>query len=496
MNSNCAVKISAITNRNTTMDTKALRQKILDLAIHGKLVPQDPNDEPASVLLERIKAEKERLIKEGKIKRSKKSAKTSDTPHYENVPFEVPDNWVWMTLGEVGTWQSGGTPSRSNKTYYGGNIPWLKTGDLNDGLISDIPESITEEAVANSSAKINPAGSVLIAMYGATIGKLGILTFPATTNQACCACIEFNAITQLYLFYFLLSQRNGFIAKGGGGAQPNISKEIIVNTFIPLPPLSEQQRIVMEIEKWFALIDQVEQGKADLQNTIKQTKSKILDLAIHGKLVPQDPNDEPAIKLLKRINPDFTPCDNGHSRKLPQGWYSVTANDVCSIIGGVSYNKADIQDTGIRVLRGGNIQNGKVIDCFDDVFISLSYQNNDNQVQRGDIIVVASTGSQTLIGKTGFADRDIPKTQIGAFLRIVRPKQKTLSPYIRLIFQTDAYKDYIRNVAKGSNINNVKNAHLQNFQICLPPLEEQQRIVQKIEELFSSLDDILTALEV
>ena len=478
------------------MDTKKLRQKILDLAIRGKLVPQDPNDEPASVLLERIKAEKERLIKEGKIKKSKKSAKTSDTPHYENVPFEVPDNWVWMTLGEVGTWQSGGTPSRSNKTYYGGNIPWLKTGDLNDGLISDIPESITEEAVANSSAKINPAGSVLIAMYGATIGKLGILTFPATTNQACCACIEFNAITQLYLFYFLLSQRNGFIAKGGGGAQPNISKEIIVNTFIPLPPLSEQQRIVMEIEKWFALIDQVEQGKADLQNTIKQTKSKILDLAIHGKLVPQDPNDEPAIKLLKRINPDFTPCDNGHSRKLPQGWYSVTANDVCSIIGGVSYNKADIQDTGIRVLRGGNIQNGKVIDCFDDVFISLSYQNNDNQVQRGDIIVVASTGSQTLIGKTGFADRDIPKTQIGAFLRIVRPKQKTLSPYIRLIFQTDAYKDYIRNVAKGSNINNVKNAHLQNFQICLPPLEEQQRIVQKIEELFSSLDDILTALEV
>ena len=478
------------------MDTKKLRQKILDLAIHGKLVPQDPNDEPASVLLERIKAEKERLIKEGKIKRSKKSAKTSDTPHYGNVPFEVPEGWVWATLGEVGTWQSGGTPSRSNKTYYGGNIPWLKTGDLNDGLISDIPESITEEAVANSSAKINPAGSVLIAMYGATIGKLGILTFPATTNQACCACIEFNAITQLYLFYFLLSQRNGFIAKGGGGAQPNISKEIIVNTFIPLPPLSEQQRIVMEIEKWFALIDQVEQGKADLQNTIKQTKSKILDLAIHGKLVPQDPNDEPAIKLLKRINPDFTPCDNGHSRKLPQGWYSVTANDVCSIIGGVSYNKADIQDTGIRVLRGGNIQNGKVIDCFDDVFISLSYQNNDNQVQRGDIIVVASTGSQTLIGKTGFADRDIPKTQIGAFLRIVRPKLKTLSPYIRLIFQTDAYKDYIRNVAKGSNINNVKNAHLQNFQICLPPLEEQQRIVQKIEELFSSLDDILTALEV
>ena len=245
-----------------------------------------------------------------------------------------------------------------------------------------------------------------------------------------------------------------------GSGREGLPKYSLEQMAFPLPPLSEQQRIVMEIEKLFALIDQIEHSKVNLQTIIKQTKSKILDLAIHGKLVPQDPNDEPALELLKRINPDFTPCDNGHSRKLPQGWYSVTANDVCSIIGGVSYNKADIQDTGIRVLRGGNIQNGKVIDCFDDVFISLSYQNNDNQVQRGDIIVVASTGSQTLIGKTGFADRDIPKTQIGAFLRIVRPKQKTLSPYIRLIFQTDAYKDYIRNVAKGSNINNVKNAHL------------------------------------
>ena len=458
-------------------------------------MPQDPNDEPASVLLERIKAEKERLIKEGKIKRSKKSG-SSDTLHYENVPFEVPSSWVWTTLSEVGTWQSGGTPSRSNKSYYGGNIPWLKTGDLNDGLISNIPESITEEAVANSSAKINPTGSVLIAMYGATIGKLGILTFPATTNQACCACIEYEVVAQMYLFYFLLSQRTAFIEKGGGGAQPNISKEIIVNTYIPLPPLSEQHRIVAEIKKWFTLIDQIEQGKTDLQTTIKQTKSKILDLAIHGKLAPQDPNDEPAIELLKRINPDFTPCDNGHSRKFPQSWCSVTVNDVCSIIGGVSYNKADIQDTGIRVLRGGNIQNGKVIDCFDDVFIPLSYQNNDNQVQHGDIIVVASTGSQTLIGKTGFADRDIPKTQIGAFLRIVRLKQKALSSYIRLIFQTDDYKGYIRNVAKGSNINNVKNAHLQNYQIYLPPLEEQQRIVQKIEELFSVLDNIQKALEV
>ena len=302
------------------MDTKKLRQKILDLAIHGKLVPQNPNDEPASVLLERIRAEKERLVKEGKIKKSKAS-KTSDTPHYEQVPFEIPSSWEWTTLGHIGIWQSGGTPSRSNKSYYGGNIPWLKTGDLNDGLITDIPESITEEAVMNSSAKLNPAGSVLIAMYGATIGKLGILTFPATTNQACCACIQYVAVIQDYLFYFLLSQRNEFIAKGGGGAQPNISKEIIVSTKIPIPPLAEQERIVHEIKHWISWIDLIDQGKIDLQTTIKQVKSKILGLAIHGKLVPQDPNDEPASELLKRINPNAEiTCDKGQYGKVPENW--------------------------------------------------------------------------------------------------------------------------------------------------------------------------------
>ena len=136
---------------------------------------------------------------------------TSDKSHYENVPFEIPENWCWTTLGEVGKWQSGATPSRLCKEYYGGDIPWLKTGDLNDGYITDIPEYITQKALKETSVKLNPAGSVLIAMYGATIGKVGILTFPATTNQACCACVEYEATDQQYLFYFLLSHKENFI---------------------------------------------------------------------------------------------------------------------------------------------------------------------------------------------------------------------------------------------------------------------------------------------
>ena len=415
-----------------------------------------------------------------------------------NVPFEVPESWMWTTIEEIcSKIGSGSTPRGSN--YSANGIPFFRSQNVyNDRLVYDDIKYISEEVHQKMKGTEVLANDLLLNITGGSLGRCAVV--PADFNCGNVSqhvCIMRSVLVEPEYFHALvLSSYFAKSMKITGSGREGLPKYNLEQMGFPLPPLTEQQRIVAEIEHWFALIDQIEQGKADLQTIIKQTKSKILGLAIHGKLVPQDPNDEPAIELLKRINPGFTPCDNGHSRKLPQGWYSVTVNDVCSIIGGVSYNKADIQDTGIRVLRGGNIQNGKVIDCFDDVFISLSYQNNDNQVQRGDIIVVASTGSQTLIGKTGFADRDIPKTQIGAFLRIVRPKQKTLSPYIRLIFQTDAYKDYIRNVAKGSNINNVKNAHLQNFQICLPPLEEQQRIVQKIEELFSSLDDIQKSLEV
>ena len=404
------------------------------------------------------------------------------------MPFEVPDNWVWMTLGEVGTWQSGGTPSRSNKTYYGGNIPWLKTGDLNDGLISDIPESITEEAVANSSAKINPAGSVLIAMYGATIGKLGILTFPATTNQACCACIEFNAITQLYLFYFLLSQRNGFIAKGGGGAQPNISKEIIVNTFIPLPPLSEQQRIVMEIEKWFALIDQVEQGKADLQNTIKQTKSKILDLAIHGKLVPQDPNDEPAIELLKRINPSFTPCDNAHYGKIPEGWcFSKLGSIGVWKSGGTPSRSSPAYYNGvIPWLKIADLPDGYVTNCSEKISHD-AINNSSAKVNPEGSVALAMYGS---IGKLGILTFKAATNQA---ICVCSSFKGVDSKYL-FYFLMSQREEFIRKAGGGVQ-SNISKDIIVNHPITLPPLAEQLKIVAKIESLFSVLNSISFSLQ-
>ena len=213
------------------------KNKILDLAIHGKLVPQDPNDETATELLKRI---------------NPKAEITCDNPQYGKLP----KGWCETLLGNIGNWQSGATPSRLRKDYYNGDIHWLKTGDLNDGVIKSIPETITRKALEETSVKLNPIGSVLIAMYGATIGKIGILALPATTNQACCACVNYMC-DKMFLFYFLLANREHFIAMGGGGAQPNISKEKIINTHIPLPPLSEQQRIVAKIEELFAQLEKI-----------------------------------------------------------------------------------------------------------------------------------------------------------------------------------------------------------------------------------------------
>ena len=222
-----------------------MKKSILQYAIQGKLVEQRPEEGTAEELYQQIQDEKQRLIKEGKIKKEKPLAEITE----DEIPFDIPESWRWGRVGNVGSWASGATPSRTNPKYYGGDIPWLKTGDLNDGYIDDVPEYITEEALNNTSVRLNPVGSVLMAMYGATIGKLGILNVPMTTNQACCACIVYKGIYNKYLFYYLMSQRSSYTSMAEGGAQPNISKEKIVASIIPLPPLKEQERIVKKIEE-------------------------------------------------------------------------------------------------------------------------------------------------------------------------------------------------------------------------------------------------------
>ena len=244
---------------------ESLKKSILQEAIQGKLVPHLTEDGTAQDLLEQIKTEKQKLVKEGKLKKSALNDSVifrgDDNKYYEQIgkkclditeqiPFEIPNSWTWARMGQIGDWGAGSTPQRSNQDYYGGNILWLKTGELNNGAIYDTEEKITQRAFQECSLRMNKIGDVLIAMYGATIGKLAIVGKELTTNQACCGCTPY-VVYNWFLFYFLMASRDTFIKKGEGGAQPNISRVKLVEHLIPLPPLNEQKRIVKRIETLF-----------------------------------------------------------------------------------------------------------------------------------------------------------------------------------------------------------------------------------------------------
>ena len=468
------------------MDTKKLRQKILDLAIHGKLVPQDPNDEPASVLLERIKAEKERLIKEGKIKRGKKSVKTSDTPHYENVPFEVPDSWNIVPVSDLfllnpkseldGNTKVGFIPMALVEDGFSGNHFFEERTwkDVNRGYChfqnGDIGVAKISPCFENRKSTIF---NNLPNNYGAGTTELVIL----------------RPIKVYAKFYLYLFKSDWYLKEGtkyfkGVVGQQRVHKEIFTDLHIPLPPFAEQCRIVAEIERWFTLIDQIEQNKTELQIVIKQTKNKILDLAIHGKLVPQDPNDEPAIELLKRINPDFTSCDNGHSRKLPQNWCWAKGMFIFSPMKSVRPKGETFQyiDSIDNVRQ--TIKETKVIKS------SNAPSRASRYTQKGDVVFsmvrpylrnIAKVCFNDCIASTGF--------YVCSPLDLLHPE------FCYYLMISDYVVNGLNQFMKGDNSPSINKGDIDNWLFPLPPFAEQQRIVAKIEELFSIFESIQNALE-
>ena len=466
------------------MNTKKLRQKILDLAIHGKLVPQDPNDEPASVLLERIKAEKERLIQEGKIKRSKKSKVSSDTPHYQNVPFEVPDNWVWTTVENIcSKIGSGSTPKGSNYTSDG--IFFFRSQNVHNlGIVLDDIKYISEDVHKSMIGTEVRPNDLLLNITGGSLGRCAIvpnIIDRGNVSQHVCI-LRPISIKAEYLHTFILSSFFARTMKITGSGREGLPKYNLEKMFLPLPPFAEQQRIVAEIKRWFAFVDQIEQSKANLQTAIKQAKSKILDLAIHGKLVPQDPNDEPAIELLKRINPDFIPCDNGHSRKLPQGWAYCQLSNVLKITMGQS-PKGD----SLNNKRGIEFHQGKI--CFSDKFLLESgiFTNEPTKIAEPNSILLCVRAPVGVV--------NITKNQIciGRGLCALTPFEGNVDFYFYLL---QTLQDSFDNQSTGTTFKAISGEIIRNENIILPPLAEQQRIVQKIEELFHVFDNIQNALEV
>ena len=461
------------------MNTKALRQKILDLAIHGKLVPQDPNDAPASVLLERIRAEKERLIKEGKIKRPKKTKTTSDKPHYENVPFEVPSSWVWTTLGEIAEIITGNTPSKDIKEYYSGNIPFFKPTDLEQGIHTKYSKDRLTPLGFEQSRKL-PANSVLVTCIGATIGKTGLTTVEGTCNQQINAIIPTFAILAKFLFYVCISDYMQHEIKANASATtlPILNKGNFSKIAITVPPLQEQSRIVKSIEHWLSLVDCIEGNKENLLRTIREAKSKVLDLAIHGKLVPQDPTDEPASELLKRINPkaEIT-CDNGHYQKLPEGW------TVCCL-----ENVAKVLDN-LRKPINSNERNSRIANKHENEL--FPYYGATGQVGFIDDYLV--DGTFLLLGEDGapfldkYAIKSYPikgKCWVNNHAHILEPQCDF--DYLMYYLNHVDYKDYVN----GSTRLKLTQSDMRSIIILLPPLTEQKRISVKVKYLFRLLDSI------
>ena len=516
------------------MNGKQLKNSILQWAIQGKLVPQDPNDEPASILLERIRKEKERLIKEKKIKKDKNASiifRGEDNSYYEKflatgevkcideeIPFEIPHGWEWCRMGCIGDWGAGATPAKGNSEYYGGNVLWLRTGELNNGVVYDTEIKITKKALQECSLRLNKVGDVLIAMYGATIGKVAIAGNEMTSNQACCACTPLG-VFNYYLFYYLMGSQADFIKKGEGGAQPNISREKLISHLIPIPPLNEQYRIVEQIQRILPLIERfsASQNAQDRLNAEinEKLKKSILQEAILGKLAPQIQTEGTAEELLAEIRKEkerlvkegklkksvltdsviFKGDDNKYYEQIggkvvditdempfeiPDTWAWARIGILFAHNNGKQLNKSNSSGRFMEYITTSNLYwDGFKLDNLK----KMPFEKNEIercQAIKGDLLVCEGGD----VGRAYIWEYDFP-IMLQNHIHKLRAYYPLCTKYFYYIF-------YLYNKigiigGKGIGIQGFSAKALHNTLVPLPPLSEQKRICSRISELFGKI---------
>ena len=515
------------------MNGKQLKNSILQWAIQGKLVPQDPNDEPASVLLDKIRQEKERLIKEKKIKRDKNASiiyRGEDNSYYEKllatgevkcideeVPFEIPQGWEWCRMGSIGDWGAGATPAKSNPDYYGGSILWLRTGELNNGIVYDSEIKVTKKALQECSLRMNRIGDVLIAMYGATIGKVAIVGKELTTNQACCACTPFG-IYNYFLFFFLMGSQIDFIKKGEGGAQPNISREKLVSHLMPIPPLTEQYRIVEKIQYLLPLVEkysdsQILQDKLNAEIKDKLRKS-ILQEAIQGKLVLQIAEEGSAQELLERIKEEkrklvkegklrksalndsaiFRGDDNKYYEKIgkkivciedevpfeiPNSWVWARLGAIVDFSKSQTISSSMLDmDSWILDLEDIEKDSGRLLQK--KRMKELLSKSDKHLFYKGNVLY---SKLRPYLNKVIVADEDgACTTEILAF-----DFGHIYNKYAQAYLMSPFFVDYANSDSYGIKMPRLGSKKGNNALFPIPPLREQQRIVEKIEQLMQLL---------
>ena len=402
------------------------------------------------------------------------------------MPFEVPDNWVWTTLGSVCNFENGF--AFSSDDYKQEGIPLIRISNISDNTIDLNGCVFVQKEIEDRFVVKN--GDLLIALSGATTGKMGVYSSDkvAYLNQRVgnLRIIDTSILSPEYRNIFMYSKTETILKLAYGGAQPNISGTAICSFLFPLPPLAEQRRIVTEVDHWLTLIDLIEKEKFDLQISIKQAKNKILNLAIHGKLVPQDPNDEPAAELLKRINPNAEiTCDNGH---YPVGWIDVILGDIFYHNTGKALHSSSKEGVLRNYLTTSNVYWNQ----FDLSLVKqMPFRDNELEkctVQKGDLLVCEGGD----IGRSAIWNFDY-NICIQNHIHRLRPKGDLNVSFYYYVLRF--LKEHNRIGGKGIGLLGLSSNELHKIGMPLPPRKEQDRIVLKIEELFSVFDNIQNALE-
>ena len=520
------------------MNGKQLKNSILQWAIQGKLVPQDPNDEPASMLLERIRTEKAKLVKEKKIKKDKNESiiyRGDDNSYYEKflatgevkciddeIPFEIPKGWEWERIGNIFETTSGSTPLSRNPDYYkNGNINWVRTTDLNNGILNRTEIQITAKATVDYNLSILPQTSVCIAMYGGagTIGKHCILHFNTTINQSVCA-IQPNGFCNMdYIHTFIEYQRPFWMDFAAGSRKdPNINQLIIKHCLLPIPPQEEQRRIVTKLNQLYPYINQYGNSQNRLNQINKEIwhnlKKSILQEAIQGKLVPQIAEEGTAQELLEQIRQEkqklvkegklkksaltdsviYKGDDNKYYEidkenkeitedilfDLPNKWQWCRIGTIFMHNNGKQLNKGNSKGKLMKYITTSNLYwDGFVLDNLKE----MPFENNEIDrcmAVKGDLLVCEGGD----IGRSCIWNYDFPI--------MLQNHIHKLRPYIPLCTKFFYYIFNLYNLAgliggKGIGIQGFSSKALHNTLVPLPPLKEQYRIVTQIEKLFEQL---------
>ena len=502
------------------MNGKQLKNSILQWAIQGKLVPQDPNDEPASVLLEKIRAEKARLVKEGKIKKDKKESiiyRGEDNSYYEKfiltgevkciddeIPFELPKGWEWCRLGTIFQTSSGTTPQSNNPLYYkDGDINWIRTTDLNNEILRNAEVKITEQACVDYKLKEVPINAVCIAMYGGagTIGKHALIQFRTTINQSVCAIHPNIDCSSKFLHIFIQYQRPYWMDFAAGSRKdPNINQLIIQHCLFPLPPLAEQQRIVAKIEELMPLGEQYGKAQSELEalnsNIREQLKKSILQYAIEGKLVPQCEKDGTAEGLLQEIQAEkqrlyaegkLKKKDLTHStifRGEDNKYYEQVDGTAIQIESDYDFPNtwAVVKLSHICRLIDGEKKEGQYI-CLDAKYLrgksTGTYLDKGKFVAKGNNIILVdgeNSGEVFTVPHDGYMGSTFKQLWVNCSMHL---------PYVLYFIQF--YKDLLRNSKKGAAIPHLNKEFFYSLIIGIPPFQEQKRIANAIEELYARL---------